>query len=154
MQIFIKYTAKSRKWLHFDICGSFKNNRRNFLSQECQKRLSHRLPLGAYLLKPVQRITKYQLLLKVILVILAINLYFKLETCELVHEIYTTGNLTRTFVLLQEMLKYTGVSEGSEQLQLAVDTMLSVLKYVNDLMHQIAITGFNVSECIKDRVDL
>lgn len=32
--------------------------------KECQQRLGHKLPLGAYLLKPVQRITKYQLLLK------------------------------------------------------------------------------------------
>ncbi|XP_052854722.1 uncharacterized protein LOC128263675 isoform X2 [Drosophila gunungcola] len=32
--------------------------------QDCQKRLGHKLPLAAYLLKPVQRITKYQLLLK------------------------------------------------------------------------------------------
>ncbi|EDW99482.2 uncharacterized protein LOC6539116 isoform X1 [Drosophila yakuba] len=32
--------------------------------QECQIRLGHKLPLAAYLLKPVQRITKYQLLLK------------------------------------------------------------------------------------------
>lgn len=32
--------------------------------QECQKRLGHKLPLAAYLLKPVQRITKYQLLLR------------------------------------------------------------------------------------------
>ncbi|XP_070135126.1 guanine nucleotide exchange factor DBS isoform X8 [Drosophila bipectinata] len=32
--------------------------------QGCQKRLGHKLPLAAYLLKPVQRITKYQLLLK------------------------------------------------------------------------------------------
>ncbi|XP_046621316.1 guanine nucleotide exchange factor DBS-like isoform X1 [Neodiprion virginianus] len=30
----------------------------------CQQRLGHKLPLAAYLLKPVQRITKYQLLLK------------------------------------------------------------------------------------------
>lgn len=33
--------------------------------KECQRKLKHSLPLGAYLLKPVQRITKYQLLLKV-----------------------------------------------------------------------------------------
>lgn len=32
--------------------------------QDCQKRAGHLLPLSAYLLKPVQRITKYQLLLK------------------------------------------------------------------------------------------
>lgn len=34
-----------------------------FLS--CQMKLGHKLPLAAYMLKPVQRITKYQLLLKV-----------------------------------------------------------------------------------------
>ena len=33
--------------------------------QECQSKLGHKLSLSAYLLKPVQRITKYQLLLKV-----------------------------------------------------------------------------------------
>uniref|UniRef100_A0A8B9FRF1 MCF.2 cell line derived transforming sequence-like 2 n=1 Tax=Amazona collaria TaxID=241587 RepID=A0A8B9FRF1_9PSIT len=32
--------------------------------QECQRKLDHKLSLDAYLLKPVQRITKYQLLLK------------------------------------------------------------------------------------------
>lgn len=32
--------------------------------KECQLGLGHKLPLAAYLLKPVQRITKYQLLLK------------------------------------------------------------------------------------------
>ncbi|CAI5455475.1 unnamed protein product [Caenorhabditis angaria] len=36
----------------------------NSFFNECQKRASHPLPLGAYLLKPVQRITKYQLLLR------------------------------------------------------------------------------------------
>ena len=37
----------------------------NAFLRECQLQLGHKLPLGAYLLKPVQRITKYQLLLKV-----------------------------------------------------------------------------------------
>ncbi|XP_058526556.1 guanine nucleotide exchange factor DBS isoform X3 [Ochotona princeps] len=32
--------------------------------QECQKKLDHKLSLDSYLLKPVQRVTKYQLLLK------------------------------------------------------------------------------------------
>ena len=30
----------------------------------CQKELGHQLPLSSYLLKPMQRLTKYQLLLK------------------------------------------------------------------------------------------
>lgn len=33
--------------------------------KECQKKLEHKLALDSYLLKPVQRLTKYQLLLKV-----------------------------------------------------------------------------------------
>lgn len=32
--------------------------------QDCQRKLGHQLPLHAYLLKPIQRITKYQLILK------------------------------------------------------------------------------------------
>ncbi|XP_062236455.1 guanine nucleotide exchange factor DBS isoform X3 [Platichthys flesus] len=38
-----------------------------FVNQECQKKLEHKLGLDSYLLKPVQRITKYQLLLKELL---------------------------------------------------------------------------------------
>lgn len=34
--------------------------------QECQKKLEHKLGLDSYLLKPVQRLAKYQLLLKVL----------------------------------------------------------------------------------------
>ncbi|PIK60646.1 putative guanine nucleotide exchange factor DBS [Apostichopus japonicus] len=76
-----------------------------FLERECQLALNHKLPISAYLLKPVQRITKYQLLLK-------------------------------------EMMKYSADEEGSEDLQAATDCMMTVLKYVNDSMHQVAITGF------------
>ena len=36
----------------------------NSLIQSCQRDLGHQLPLSSYLLKPVQRLTKYQLLLK------------------------------------------------------------------------------------------
>ena len=43
------------------------------------------------------------------------------------------------------MLKYTESSLGSDELQAALDTILGVLKYVNDIMHQVAITGYNVS---------
>ncbi|KAG0713105.1 Guanine nucleotide exchange factor DBS [Chionoecetes opilio] len=73
--------------------------------KECQRRLHHKLPLGAYLLKPVQRITKYQLLLK-------------------------------------DLLKCVEGSQGRRELQEAVDTMLDVLKCLNDSMHQVAIVGF------------
>lgn len=38
----------------------------NALLTSTQKMLRHRLPLGSYLLKPVQRILKYHLLLEVI----------------------------------------------------------------------------------------
>ncbi|XP_031800184.1 proto-oncogene DBL isoform X1 [Sarcophilus harrisii] len=46
---------------------------------ECQKKLDHKLGLDSYLLKPVQRLTKYQLLLKELLKYSA--------SCEGVHEL-------------------------------------------------------------------
>ncbi|KAM4621117.1 proto-oncogene DBL [Polymixia lowei] len=45
-------------WRQFSDCSFF---------QECQKKLEHKLGLDSYLLKPVQRLTKYQLLLKELL---------------------------------------------------------------------------------------
>ncbi|XP_077434420.1 proto-oncogene DBL isoform X2 [Vanacampus margaritifer] len=45
-------------WRQFSDCPFF---------QECQKKLGHKLGLDSYLLKPVQRLTKYQLLLKELL---------------------------------------------------------------------------------------
>ncbi|MED6289467.1 hypothetical protein CHARACLAT_003060 [Characodon lateralis] len=45
-------------WRQFSDCAFF---------QECQKKLDHKLGLDSYLLKPVQRLTKYQLLLKELL---------------------------------------------------------------------------------------
>ncbi|KAB7494153.1 Guanine nucleotide exchange factor DBS, partial [Armadillidium nasatum] len=77
----------------------------NVFFNDCQKRLGHKLPLGAYLLKPVQRITKYQLLLK-------------------------------------DLLKCTDEAKGRSELQEAVETMLDVLKCLNDSMHQVSITGY------------
>ncbi|XP_048193609.1 LOW QUALITY PROTEIN: guanine nucleotide exchange factor DBS-like [Perognathus longimembris pacificus] len=74
--------------------------------QECQKKLDHKLSLDSYLLKPVQRITKYQLLLK-------------------------------------EMLKYSKNCEGAADLQEALNSILGILKAVNDSMHLIAITGYD-----------
>uniref|UniRef100_A0A3Q2E6R5 MCF.2 cell line derived transforming sequence b n=1 Tax=Cyprinodon variegatus TaxID=28743 RepID=A0A3Q2E6R5_CYPVA len=72
--------------------------------QECQKKLDHKLGLDSYLLKPIQRLTKYQLLLK--------------------------------------LLKHCVEDQYRCELQEALDSMLELLKSVNDSMHQIAITGY------------
>ncbi|XP_041930568.1 proto-oncogene DBL isoform X2 [Alosa sapidissima] len=45
-------------WRQYSDCAFF---------QECQRKLEHKLGLDSYLLKPVQRLTKYQLLLKELL---------------------------------------------------------------------------------------
>ncbi|KAL7991017.1 hypothetical protein Chor_014447, partial [Crotalus horridus] len=59
LQIYEKYCQNKPKsealWRQ---CGD------SLFFQECQRKLDHKLSLDAYLLKPVQRITKYQLLLK------------------------------------------------------------------------------------------
>ena len=44
----------------------------------------------------------------------------------------------------QEMLKYSSAEPGADDLKTALDCMLTVIKYVNDTMHQVAITGFEV----------
>ncbi|XP_064133717.1 proto-oncogene DBL isoform X2 [Loxodonta africana] len=99
-QIYAKYCQNKPRsetiWRKYSECAFF---------QECQRKLKHRLGLDSYLLKPVQRITKYQLLLK-------------------------------------ELIKYSRDCEGTDQLKEALDTMLELLKSLNDSMHQIAITGY------------
>ncbi|XP_048460265.1 guanine nucleotide exchange factor DBS [Rhincodon typus] len=100
LQIYEKYCQnKPRSEAIWRQCGDCQ------FFQECQRKLDHKLSLDAYLLKPVQRITKYQLLLK-------------------------------------EMLKCSKNSEGTAELEEALETMISIIKSVNDSMHQIAITGF------------
>ncbi|XP_071210777.1 guanine nucleotide exchange factor DBS-like isoform X5 [Salvelinus alpinus] len=62
LQIYEKYCQNKPRseslWRQCSDCTFF---------QECQKKLEHKLGLDSYLLKPVQRITKYQLLLKELL---------------------------------------------------------------------------------------
>uniref|UniRef100_A0A8B9QG28 MCF.2 cell line derived transforming sequence-like 2 n=1 Tax=Apteryx owenii TaxID=8824 RepID=A0A8B9QG28_APTOW len=59
LQIYEKYCQnKPRSEALWRQCGD------SVFFQECQRKLDHKLSLDAYLLKPVQRITKYQLLLK------------------------------------------------------------------------------------------
>lgn len=45
---------------------------------------------------------------------------------------------------LQELLKYSAGSDRACELQEALSAMLDLLKSVNDSMHQIAITGYEV----------
>ena len=42
------------------------------------------------------------------------------------------------------MVKYTESDSDHDKLKEAVDTMLQVLKYVNDAMNQLAVIGFKV----------
>uniref|UniRef100_A0A8C7E9N1 MCF.2 cell line derived transforming sequence-like 2 n=1 Tax=Nothoprocta perdicaria TaxID=30464 RepID=A0A8C7E9N1_NOTPE len=59
LQIYEKYCQnKPRSEALWRQCGD------SIFFQECQRKLDHKLSLDAYLLKPVQRITKYQLILK------------------------------------------------------------------------------------------
>ncbi|XP_006527806.1 proto-oncogene DBL isoform X5 [Mus musculus] len=105
-QMYAKYCQNKPRseliWRKYSECAFF---------QECQRKLKHRLGLDSYLLKPVQRITKYQLLLK-------------------------------------ELLKYSKEGEGTTKLKEALDSMLELLKSVNDSMHQTAINGYvgNINE--------
>ncbi|XP_067116369.1 guanine nucleotide exchange factor DBS isoform X1 [Osmerus mordax] len=62
LEIYEKYCQNKPRseslWRQCSDCAFF---------QECQKKLEHKLGLDSYLLKPVQRITKYQLILKELL---------------------------------------------------------------------------------------
>ena len=56
--VMVSFGPKTCEW-NFYFCVFY------FYLQSCKERLGHRLQLADYLIKPVQRITKYQLLLKV-----------------------------------------------------------------------------------------
>lgn len=105
--------------------------------QECQRRLQHKLPLDAYLLKPVQRITKYQLLLKDLL---------KYATLRVAHgdDASLRDSESNPAASIPVLPGLQHASASTQQLQQAVDTMLDVLRHVNDAMHQVSITGFHV----------
>lgn len=105
--------------------------------QECQRRLQHKLPLDAYLLKPVQRITKYQLLLKDLL---------KYATLRVAHgdDASLRDSESNPAASIPVLPGLQHASASTQQLQQAVDTMLDVLRHVNDSMHQVSITGFHV----------
>lgn len=70
----------------------------------CQQEAGHQLPLSSYLLKPMQRLTKYQLLIK-------------------------------------DLTESSNVVCGKPELEEALAELLSVIKVVNDSMHDITIKG-------------
>jgi len=109
-----------------------------FVHQECQKKLEHKLGLDSYLLKPVQRITKYQLLLKASRADVDCSRRF----------ISVSPALFTPFcrACLQELLKYSKGCDGCDDLQEALSSILGILKAVNDSMHLIAITGYEVGD--------
>lgn len=108
------------------------------MNQECQKKLEHKLGLDSYLLKPVQRITKYQLLLKVRCTIYTACVFISDREDSLCSPLFV--------VRLQELLKYSKSCDGCDDLQEALSSILGILKAVNDSMHLIAITGYEVGE--------
>uniref|UniRef100_A0A8C8G7A7 MCF.2 cell line derived transforming sequence-like 2 n=1 Tax=Oncorhynchus tshawytscha TaxID=74940 RepID=A0A8C8G7A7_ONCTS len=74
LQIYEKYCQnKPRSEALWRQCGD------SLFFQECQKKLDHKLSLDAYLLKPVQRITKYQLMVKASL---SLRLIFHFSTIQ------------------------------------------------------------------------
>uniref|UniRef100_A0A671MUQ2 Guanine nucleotide exchange factor DBS-like n=1 Tax=Sinocyclocheilus anshuiensis TaxID=1608454 RepID=A0A671MUQ2_9TELE len=88
LQIYEKYCQnKLRSEALWRQCGD------SMFFQECQKRLDHKLSLDAYLLKPVQRITKYQLMLKV-------SLFPSFSVCCICLFVYQGGDLSVDFLLI------------------------------------------------------
>lgn len=49
---------------------------------------------------------------------------------------------------VQELLKYSKGCDGCDDLQEALSSILGILKAVNDSMHLIAITGYEVRDMI------
>lgn len=52
------------------------------------------------------------------------------------------------------MLKYSKTCEGADDLQEALTSILGILKAVNDSMHLIAITGYEVRPSHRDSLKI
>ena len=78
----------------------------------------------------------------------------KLHSSHMFHRHDTLFELLYThlsfYVCVQELLKYSTDCEGTSELQGALTAMLDLLKSVNDSMHQIAITGYEVNHISSD----
>lgn len=94
----------------------------NSLIQSCQRDLGHQLPLSSYLLKPVQRLTKYQLLLKELA-----------ENCP--------GRIEFSATCSERHHSLSGGLSGKFEIEESLEVMLGVIKLVNDSLHQPNIKG-------------
>lgn len=83
--------------------------------EECQKKLEHKLGLDSYLLKPIQRLTKYQLLLKVRLRAVHTNMHTK-SVPFLIHakQVYVFDWIE----MHTEMIQSSTMSAGHEEQQM------------------------------------
>ena len=97
--------------------------------QSCQRDLGHQLPLSSYLLKPVQRLTKYQLILK------------QLTECSPGISAPSWILLTKSFMWLSWLIPPIGGLSGKFELEESLEVMLGVIKLVNDSLHQPNIKG-------------
>jgi hypothetical protein len=131
------------------------------LFKQIQLSLGQKLPLDAYLLKPVQRISKYQLILK--------ELYKCLSTLNSAashHNSFTfsssasssLSDLARDDSNLNDnnnnnrpsesLISYeTVVESGTSLVKHALDTMLDVNLNINDIMHASHIIGIDLNCC-------
>lgn len=80
--------------------------------QECQKKLDHKLGLDSYLLKPIQRLTKYQLLLKELLKHCTEEQY----RCELQEALHTMLELLKSVNDSMHQIAITGYQGDLSQL--------------------------------------
>ena len=95
----------------------------NSLIQSCQRELGHQLPLSSYLLKPVQRLTKYQMILK------------DLAEC-------SPGRIWSEIIEGTELFDWClGGLSGRFEIEESLEVMLGVIKLVNDSLHQPNIKG-------------
>ena len=93
----------------------------------CQKELGHQLPLSSYLLKPVQRLTKYQLLLK------------DLQGAGILLYLLNSNSDFLILILIEPFL--AGGTTGQAELEECIEVILQVIKAVNDSLQQGNIRG-------------
>ena len=102
----------------------------------CQKELGHQLPLSSYLLKPVQRLTKYQLLLKDLKDTSGSGISLSQHVIgELINFVSISYHHNIIFPYNE------GGSTGQQELEECIDVILQVIKAVNDSLQQGNIRG-------------